>query len=272
MTPLRSSHRLAFATLGVLLPVTVVHAATLEPGTVQAWSRYVARTEARLARENGPQGLVEACSFVDAADRARLMAGEAVAVNATEGGDDVPGGLVHHWRGCMWLPDTPLDSLLHALQHPPEAGPYQEDVTAMRVVSRSKDGLGLYIRMRRRQMVTVTYDTWHDVTYHRLDQAHVISRSVATRIVEVEHAGTDREQPRPAGDDHGFLWRMNAYWRYAQAPGGVFVEVESLTLSREVPWGFRTIVGPLITRVARESMERTLVGLRDLYAPRVASR
>jgi len=44
-------------------------------------------------------------------------------------------------------------------------------------------------------------------------------------------------------------------------PGGVIVELESLTLSRGLPWGTRTVVRPLIERVARESIERTLVTL-----------
>ena len=54
---------------------------------------------------------------------------------------------------------------------------------------------------------------------------------------------------------------MNSYWRYEAVPGGVIVELESLTLSRGLPWGTRTVVRPLIERVARESIERTLVTL-----------
>jgi len=35
------------------------------------------------------------------------------------------------------------------------------------------------------------------------------------------------------GDDRGFLWRLNAYWRYEQVAGGVIAECESITLSRD---------------------------------------
>jgi len=41
----------------------------------------------------------------------------------------------------------------------------------------------------------------------------------------------------------------------------VSVELESLTLSRGLPWGTGTVIRPLIERVARESIERTLVML-----------
>ena len=71
---------------------------------------------------------------------------------------------------------------------------------------------------------------------------------------------------QPAGVDRGFLWGLNSYWRYEAVHGGVVVELESLTLSRSVPWGVGAVVGPLVDQVARESMTRTLVSLRERFA------
>ena len=36
-----------------------------------------------------------------------------------------------------------------------------------------------------------------------------------------------------AGKDHGYLRRLNSYWRFAETPKGVFVEAETITLSDE---------------------------------------
>lgn len=47
----------------------------------------------------------------------------------------------------------------------------------------------------------------------------------------------------------------------------MIVDLESVTLSRSVPLGLGTIVRPIINRIARESMERTLVNIRRTYAP-----
>jgi hypothetical protein len=69
------------------------------------------------------------------------------------------------------------------------------------------------------------------------------------------------------GDDRGFLWRLNAYWRYEAVPGGVIAECESVSLSRDVPFGLGLVAGPIIRSTARESMERTLESLRDMTAP-----
>jgi hypothetical protein len=89
-----------------------------------------------------------------------------------------------------------------------------------------------------------------------------ISRSTAARIVEIEDAGSANERALPTGDDHGYLWKLNAYWRYEQVPGGVIVECESISLSRTVPVVVRYLVGPLIESTARESMEHTLQAVR----------
>jgi hypothetical protein len=85
---------------------------------------------------------------------------------------------------------------------------------------------------------------------------------VATRITELD----DQGRGKIPGEDRGFLWRMNAYWRYEQVRGGVIVDLESLTLSRGIPLGLGTVVRPLIDRIARESMARTLENIRRTYA------
>ena len=89
-----------------------------------------------------------------------------------------------------------------------------------------------------------------------------MSRSVSTRIAELRDVGTATEAEKPAGQDRGFLWRLHSYWRYQAVPGGVVVELESLTLSRDIPWALRLVAGPIVDRIARESVSRTLSSLR----------
>jgi hypothetical protein len=85
---------------------------------------------------------------------------------------------------------------------------------------------------------------------------------VATKIAELAEVGTPREREKPPGSDRGFLWRLNAYWRYETVPGGVLIECESVSLSRSVPLLVRPFVTGTVEGVARESLERTLAGLR----------
>lgn len=75
---------------------------------------------------------------------------------------------------------------------------------------------------------------------------------------EIAGAGTAGERALGAGEEHGFLWRQNTYWSYAERDGGLVVQVESVSLSRGVPRGLGWAVGPYVERVPRESLEFTL--------------
>jgi hypothetical protein len=162
--------------------------------------------------------------------------------------------------------------LLHRLQHPDERGPLPDDVVSMRVLSRAPDRLTLAMRLTRTRIVTATYDTEHVASYRRLGQTRASSKSVSTRIVEVADPGTSEERVLAEGQDRGFLWRMNSYWRYEEIPGGVIVELESITLSRGIPMGLGLVLEPMIDRIARESVTRTLASVRRLYADTSAAR
>jgi hypothetical protein len=65
---------------------------------------------------------------------------------------------------------------------------------------------------------------------------------------------------------------MNSYWRYEEIPGGVIVELESITLSRGIPMGLGLVLEPMVDRIARESVTRTLASVRRLYADTSAAR
>lgn len=254
---MRPGRLLVLCAAAMLTPLQAA-AAPLQPRTAKAWDAYVAATEARIGAElASPRGFLGSDFTPEAAAvRARLLRGEVVIDKmATRAGGEaleVPDGYVSHWRGSMFLPGLTLETLLRRLQNPPERGPYPEDVLAMRVLERRPDALTLFVRMTRTKLVTVTYDTEHEVTYRHHGADRASSRSVATRIVETD------------GADRGYMWRLNAYWRYEQVPGGLIVELESLTLSRPVPFGLGAVVRPVVDRIARESIARTLDGIRGM--------
>ena len=228
----------------LVIALRLADAATLTPPTVAAWNTRVATTEARIERE--------------LSSWRRSLRVEDPSGTTT----DVDGGLISHWRGSIFLPGVQLEALLKQLRHPREQGPHQEDVLAVRVLKRELDSLDIFIRMTRTKIVTATFDTEHHVEYRRHGPLRASSRSVATRISELD----DQGRAKVPGEDRGFLWRMNAYWRYEQVRGGVIVDLESLTLSRAIPLGMGTVVRPLINRIARESMVRTLDNIRRTYS------
>jgi len=251
-------------------------AATLQSKTVESFAKYAAAIEARSAqdlRAQLPLLAIERQPSPLAAEARKALKQGAILVergNVSRPGGaeiEVAGGIINHWRGTIFIPNLSLDALLIALKNPGADLQRQEDVVRSRVLARrSADDLTVYLRLKRTKIVTVVYDTEHEVRFRRVGPGHAVSSSIATRIVEVEDPGTPGERTVPAGDDHGFLWRLNSYWRYEQADGGVLVELESLTLSRDIPSVFRPMVLPIIDRVARESMTRTLASLRRRFA------
>ena len=109
--------------------------------------------------------------------------------------------------------------------------------------------------MRRTKFVTVVYDTEYDVDYKRLSPDRALSNSISTKVVEIENAGTPKERALPEGNDSGYMWRLNSYWRYKQFEDGVLVEIESLTLSRN-DGDYRAVIRPIVT-ARRENETRT---------------
>jgi hypothetical protein len=87
-----------------------------------------------------------------------------------------------------------------------------------------------------------------------------ISRS--TRIAEVKNPKKSYEVEAPVGDDAGFLWRLNAYWRFEEADGGVYAECESISLSRDTPLGLGWALNGFVQKLPKESMLNTLLGTR----------
>jgi hypothetical protein len=252
-------------------------AATLTAEALRAWDTYVAATEQRIAREvSGAAGasprflaqdFAPAAGEVPSPERAEALAGrlplaEMRTLDRAGHPFTVPGGTIVHWRGTVFVPGRTLEGLLTRAQHPREHAPFPADILALRVLDRQPDALTLYIKMTRQKLVTVTYNTEHAVAYRRHGAARASSRSVATRIAEIEHTA-DGERERPQTDDHGFLWRLNSYWRYEAAAGGVLVEMESLSLSRAMPRGVGAIAWPIVNRIARESVERALIAFRS---------
>ena len=88
---------------------------------------------------------------------------------------------------------------------------------------------------------------------------HADSKTAATQKAT---NGSWASREKPAGADSGYLWRLNAYWRFEDAAGGVLIECESLSLSRDIPALLRPFVTGVVDGIAKESLETTLVGLR----------
>jgi hypothetical protein len=99
------------------------------------------------------------------------------------------------------------------------------------------------------------------VTYERTGAcAHSLAAS--TEIREVRNAGESNEHLLPPGRDSGYLWRANTFTRFVERDGNVYVELETIGLTRAFPKLFGWIIEPIARRIGRNSVERTLTEFR----------
>ena len=263
----------AAATIGAILATSAgpLVAAELQPQTVRAFDAYARAVEDRGRRElSAGRGFLSS-DFQDRALapalRRAIVAGNVPITRVSEQDRDareieVPDGLINHWRGAILVPHANLDQVLAELRSPQTRRHVQDDVLESRVLWRRGDESQIFLKLMRRKIVTVTFNTEHHVRYVRLSPTTAYSQSVSTRIAEIDNAGTPEEREKPVGTDRGFMWRLHSYWRYEQVPEGVIIELESLTLSRDIPAVVKFIAGPIIDAIARESMTRTLESVR----------
>ena len=230
----------------------------LQPRTVEAFDAYMRGADERFQRRlhAGP------FLWVDGSPerKRQVLAGKVIAEPYGGHGEiAVPDGLIHDWIGAAFAPGTTMARTLALVQnYNHHADVYKPEQLASRLISRHGEDFHIYMRLLKKQILTVVLDTEHDVRYTKINDTEWYSRSRTTSIREVENPGESKEHDLPAGTDHGFLWRLDTWWRFAQRDGGVYLECEAISLTRDVPTGLGWIINPIIRSLPRESMVNTL--------------
>ena len=246
--------------------------AELQARTVAAFDHYVQVVEIRMSA-GGPFLWVDGLPEPEQGARRNEVRRGALLierVTTREGGKDItiPDGLVHHWIGLAFVPGITIDAALALLQdYDRHAEIYRPVVARSKLLARNGDMFRVYLRFSMKKVITVVVNSEHDAYFSRdgPDRAH--SRIYSTRIAEVEAPDTPSEREKPVGRDGGYLWRLYTYWRFLERDGGVYVQCESITLTRGIPAGFGWLIRPFVTEIPRESLEFTLTTTRKTLAP-----
>lgn len=230
-------------------------AAEPKPAAVSAFSSHIAKVEARLDQQHRATG-----AFIAPADVARLRRGEQIIEHVEPpGGSDLPGAMLHHWRGTAFAPGATAADFERMMK---DFGAYPKyyapQVVSTRVITQQGDHFQVSMRTRQKHVITVVMDLDLDVTFGRLDARHGFSFSRSKEISEIDSPGTSKEHPMDPKENHGFLWRLNTYWTYEERDGGLYMQIETVSLSRSVPAGLGWAIKPFVESVPRESLEFTL--------------
>jgi hypothetical protein len=263
---------------GVLLAAAVaaggtsVLSAELTPATVAAFDRYVEAAERQ--RQSSERFLwIEGDSASARRAREAVRKGE-LSITAIEVRDagrafDVPGGLVHHWLGTVFVPSAKLENAVALLQdYDRHAEIYRPAVSQSRLLTREGDRFTFFLRFFMKKVITVVVNSEHAARFIRHDAVRAESVIHSTRIAEVDDPGSAREREKPVGRDGGYLWRLNSYWRFHQRDDGVYLQCESISLTRGIPFGLGWVVRPFVTSIPRETLTFTLETTRTRLRPK----
>jgi hypothetical protein len=175
----------------------------------------------------------------------------------------VPGGLIHDWIGSAFLPGATVAKTLALVQdYNRHKEFYKPEVADSRILAHDDNHFRIYLRLVKKQVITVVLATEHDVQYQPAGPLRWRSKSRTTKIAEVNDAGKPGEREQPPGTGHGFLWRLNSYWRFEERDGGTWVECEAVSLTRDVPLGLGLIIEPIIRNLPKDSLDHTLRSTR----------
>jgi len=248
--------------------------AQIKGETRMAFERYVQITEQRISKQEASDPasvFIDSLPLEDRSNAAgRLSKGDVVVefrLTRDEGqAIDVPGGMVHHWVAVVFVPGVTIAQALALLQdYDDHYKIYAPEVERSKLIARQDDDFQIYYRLRRQKVVTVVLDAYYDVHYGRIRDHYSWSRSHSTRIQEVSNPGDKDEKVLPPDDGNGFLWRLNTYWQYLERDGGLYIQCEAISLSRDIPAGLGWLIGPYVETVPRESLVFTLCNTRAQF-------
>ena len=270
------SDRMVFAvvlSVGFVLSVGSpdASAADVNPTASQAFERYARLTEARMDAEREgsapflwidrqPEGQRQSTY-------GRLRRNEIVISKMqTRDGDAAirfPNALCHHWLGTMLIEGASLArsvSLMQNYERYPDI--YRPEIRKSRLISRQDTHFTVDLQLFMKKVVSVVMNSSLVVDYVPVAANRIQVRSRSTRVAEVSKPDTPEAREEPEGHDSGYLWRFNNYCSLEERPEGTYVQCESISLSRDIPFGLGWLVGPFVNDVPRESLEFTLAAMR----------
>ena len=256
-----------------LLLVGVANGAELKEQTLIAWRGYIQTVSARnLERLDAGNHFLWTDESADRIHRVR--SGEIVVAPVTpQNPKRVPSGLIHDWIGAAFLPNRRLDEVLSVLRDYGRYKDYYQPTVIDSKVSRqdgSADEFSM-ILMNKALLLKVALDSDYASSFVQVDAKRWYSIAFTTRVQEIEDFDQPNERKLPVNEGSGYLWRLYSITRFEERDGGVYVELEAVALSRDIPVSARWLVSPIVRRVSKGSVVASLRQTRDAVAGVVAS-
>lgn len=265
----------ALVLLFLVLFVKLLNAAEPKQETLRTWDEYI-----RTVNLNAAKSAAGANQFLwtdESQDMTRrLQQNEVVVTNHDPG--KVPQGMIHDWVGAVFVPNATLEQALSVLENYDRYDEfYQPLVRKCTTLAREGDRVKLNVVATQKAFsVTAAVETEEQVQIVRLSPKKAYITSSAVRIQEIADYGRPTEHPFPESRRPGYVWREVTVQRLEERDGGVYIELETVVLSRGIPQELRWLIKPLVDELPRKLMLDTLndtrtAVLQEAQSPHVAT-
>ncbi|MBL8290479.1 MAG: hypothetical protein JNN08_01510 [Bryobacterales bacterium] len=237
----------------------------LRSATLNAWQDYA--RDARVRMESRLEAKESFLWIDESADRAqRVRRGETVVAPLLDNGvHPVPHGAIHHWIGAVFLPGATMASFLAVVD---DYDRYSEIYKPVVAASKSHAAKGnkrafSMIWQRRVLFVHAAIQAWFQAHEGMVDACRGYTVVDATRVQQIQHFRQASERLLPPDTGDGFMWRIQSIIRFEQRDGGVYLEIEAMTLTRDIPASLQWLVAPVVKRLSVNSLVTTLEKTRN---------
>lgn len=258
------------ALLAVISAPAQSSASELREQTQAAWDGYV--RSACLRAEAGAKQSPFLRISEQRDKRLRVQAGETLVWHeGTSQATTVPHGLIHDWAGAVFIPKATLTDVLGVTRdynHYAEIY-YPAVIEAKQLRSEGNSDSFSMLLMQKVLFVTAALKGEYETQYVQVDAKRWYSISKSTRLQSVENFGQPAMQVLPPDRGPGYVWRLYSFTRFEESDGGVYIELEALGLSRDVPRLLRWLVDPIVEHLPRNSIRETLEETRNAVLARI---
>jgi hypothetical protein len=266
-------NKASLAGLLLLATSTLSNAAELKQETLQAWQDYIRTANARM--QERLHGAAPFLWIDESSERSRrVRAGEIVVTPVGQRSPiRVSKGLIHDWIGAALFPNATLEDIFVVVQ---DYARYKEFYKPLVIDSKwlGADGadyrFSLLMLNKSLFAKSALISEWKD-RYIRVDDRHWYSIAYSTCVEEIEGYGSPGERKLPPDAGSGYIWRLYSFSRFEQRDGGVYVELEAIALSRDIPAALRWFIDPIVRRVSRGSVFTSLIETRTAVSSAVSA-
>lgn len=185
----------------------------------------------------------------------------------------VPRGLIHHWIGAVFAPGATIQDLSTVLN---DYSGYREIyrptlIKAELLESNSGEQRLSIVWIQRVLLVTAAFYTEASNSVALSGRQGYMTFST-TCIQQIEHYGEKDEQRLAPDEGSGYLWRLVSFARFEERDDGLYLELEVIGLSKDLPRSLRFFLKPVIDHVPRQLLAARLDQTRQAIKSRAAMR